>query len=148
MMSDLDKVKELFPNISDDVLSANGFPTPNAKNGVKVKSLNQNRTNILEKDFTQTFDDLASLRGWTWCGFRPARQKINGEEQYRTPLVGQKGLGDRILARLGIVLIIELKTDSGRLSEGQKIWASALKGFKGYYVLRPSDWDFIEKLLE
>ncbi len=144
-MTDL---KELFPNVSNDVLVANGFPIPATHSKGKVKSLRQNSTKILEKDFAQAFDDLATLRGWTWCGFRPARQKIDGEEQYRTPLVGQKGLPDRILARNGVVLLVELKTDTGRLSEGQKIWAEALKGVMGYYVLRPSDWADIDRILE
>lgn len=146
------------------IISDTSNNIPQAPSKVKVKSLpvqtskdtskpdvglNKRFTDIkiLEKDFAQAFDDLATLRGWTWCGFRPARQKIDGEEQYRTPLIGQKGLPDRILARNGVVLLVELKTNEGRLSEGQKIWANALKGVMGYYVLKPSDWDFIDKLL-
>ncbi len=102
---------------------------------------------VSEEDFAATFDDYATLRGWTWCGFRPARQKIGGEETYRTPIIGQKGLPDRILARNGVVLLVELKAEDGKLSPWQKIWGIALKGFKGYHVVRPSDWEEIERLI-
>lgn len=103
---------------------------------------------ISEADFARAFDELATLRGWTWCGFRTARQKVAGVEQYRTPVIGQKGFPDRVLARNGVVLLVELKRKKGKLSEGQEIWASALNGFTGYHVFRPSDWESIIKILE
>ncbi len=92
-----------------------------------------------EEDLASTFDDLATLRGWTWCGFRPARQRIKGVERYRTPVIGQKGFPDRVLSRNGVVLLVELKAERGRLSPEQKIWAESLKGFSGYHVIRPSE---------
>ena len=103
---------------------------------------------ISENEFAKLFDDYADLCGWTWCGYRPARMKIKGVETYRTPIIGQKGLPDRILAHRGRVLICELKTEYGRLSEAQKLWAKALEGFEGYYVFRPSDWDNIQQILK
>jgi hypothetical protein len=141
----------LKPNVTSafsDVVKGIGGKIPYAiKPNSPVANAGGKQKPVLEKDFATAFDDLATLRGWTWCGFRPARQKIDGEEQYRTPVIGQKGLPDRILARGGIVLLVELKTDIGRLSDGQKIWAEALKGYGYYFVLRPSDWYFIEGLL-
>lgn len=103
-----------------------------------------------EAELAAAFDDLATLRGWTWCGFRPARQRIDGREQYRTPVIGQKGFPDRILARDGRVLLVEFKAEDGRFSDGQAIWASALEGFLGFYIIYPSDWldGTAEKLLE
>ncbi len=99
-----------------------------------------------EADLQATFDQLATLYGWTWCGFRPARQQINGVDQYRTPVIGQKGFPDRVLARNGVVLLVEFKTEKGRLSDDQKIWAGALKGYAGYHLVRPSDLDSMEWL--
>ncbi len=101
-----------------------------------------------EDDFASAFDDLATLCHWTWCGFHPARVKVDGEDQYRTPVIGQKGLPDRILARDGVVLLVELKAEEGKLSKDQKVWESALCGYTGYYVVRPSDWGRIVEMLE
>jgi hypothetical protein len=103
-----------------------------------------------EDELAKCFDDMATLTGWTWCGFRPARQKIDGQEVYRTPVVGQKGLPDRVLARDGVVLLVEFKTDDGRLSEGQVIWGKALAKFPGYHIVRPRDWfdGTVERILK
>ena len=135
------KVARSSKNKTMDYGSTDGGSSPPLASKYKLQDT------ISEADFATAFDDLATLCGWTWCGYRPARQKINGVEQYRTPLIGQKGCPDRILARNGVVLLIELKTNKGKLSPGQQDWAAALSGFAGYFVVRPKDWEWIEKRL-
>ncbi len=115
-------------------------PKPVAGSLIPPASVKSPAWKMSEEELAKCFDDLATLRGWTWCGFRPARQKIDGKEVYRTPVVGQKGLPDRVLARRGVVLLVEFKADAGRLSEGQIVWGKAIYDFEGYHIVRPEDW--------
>ncbi len=52
-----------------------------------------------------------------------------------------------MLSRNVGVLLVELKAERGRLSPEQKMWAESLKGFSGYHVIRPSDWELAEEIL-
>lgn len=92
-------------------------------------------TTLSEAGFSSQITDLAALRGWTWCHYRPART-ANG---WVTPLSGHPGAPDLILARDGVVLLAEVKTARGRLSGAQEDWLAAL-GAHGR-VWRPGDWD-------
>jgi len=49
-----------------------------------------------------------------------------------------------VLARKGKVIIAELKSEKGRLTEDQKLWLIA----SGAVVWRPSDWDKITLTLD
>ena len=53
------------------------------------------------------------------------------------------------MTRGGRVLFVELKTESGRVSEEQRGWLEALASCPGLecHVWRPSDWDEIERTL-
>jgi hypothetical protein len=141
--SDIDQLKEYYP-VSEDVERANSTGKEKVTDRVIKPFTTPGES---EANFASRFDDLATLRGWTWCGFRPARIKIDGKETYRTPVTGLKGLPDRVLARNGTVLLVEFKTDTGSLSKEQRQWGEALNGFAGYHVVRPRDWAFIERLL-
>lgn len=133
-----------------DALQAPNSPSAGVAKGIVQAKPKEAVWKMSEDDLAKCFDDMATLYHWTWCGFRPARQKIGGQEVYRTPVIGQKGLPDRVLTRDGVVLLVEFKADAGRLSEGQIIWGKALAAFKGYYILRPRDWQsgLIERLLK
>lgn len=67
--------------------------------------------------------------------FRPA-QTARG---WRTPMQGQPGFPDLVLAASGRLLLVELKSDKGRLSTDQKQWIAELG--EHAVVWRPRDWD-------
>lgn len=64
----------------------------------------------------------AKLYGWRVCHFRPARTATG----WRTPLEGDAGLPDLILARDGQVLLAELKSTRGKPTTEQLQWLEAL----------------------
>lgn len=94
-----------------------------------------------EADFQTRVVDYARLRGWMLVHYRPARTKTG----VRTPLQGDKGCPDLILARHGRVLLIELKSDKGRVSPEQKTWLAHLGQHGRLY--RPADWPELQELL-
>lgn len=95
-----------------------------------------------EDDFKQRVIDTAKTHGWMVVHYRPAKTR----KGYRTPLQGDKGCPDLILARDSVVLLAELKTDTGRVTPEQKQWLYHL----GVYgcVWRPRDWPEIQDRLK
>lgn len=60
--------------------------------------------------------------GWLVHHGRPARTK----DGWVTPIEGDPGFLDLVLARDHVVIIPELKTDTGRFQPGQPEWLAAL----------------------
>jgi hypothetical protein len=89
---------------------------------------------LLEAPFVDRVVDLAKRTGWLVTHFRPART----QRGYRTAIQGHKGFPDVVLARDGVVLFRECKTDTGRLAPEQRAWLAALPDAA---VWRPRDWD-------
>jgi hypothetical protein len=85
--------------------------------------------------------DFAKLHGWKVVHYRPAKTA----KGYRTPLEGDKGCPDLIMARDSVIIFAELKSQNGRVSPEQREWLAAL-GVYGY-VWRPSDLPRIEEIL-
>lgn len=92
---------------------------------------------LTEAQFQRRIVDLARLTGWHCVHYRPAWQG----GKWRTPMTGNPGCPDLILARGGQVILAELKTDRGRLSSEQKAWLAALG--EHARVWRPNDWEAI-----
>jgi hypothetical protein len=92
---------------------------------------------LAEDPFVDRVIDLAKRTGWLVTHFRPART----QRGYRTPIKGHKGFCDLVLARAGVVLIRECKTDKGTLSVEQRAWLAELGDLGG--VWRPRDWDSV-----
>ena len=84
---------------------------------------------ILEKDFQRTVIEMAKVLGWRVHAERPA---IRQSGKWSTPIQGDAGFPDLVLAhpQKGVIFA-ELKSERGRLSEGQRDWYSALQGNKG-----------------
>jgi VRR-NUC domain len=97
---------------------------------------------LTEAAFQQRVIDLARLRGWRCCHFRPA-PTVAG---WRTPVTGDPGFPDLALARAGRLLAVELKSERGRLSPDQAAWLAQL-GDHGR-LWRPSNWTEIIKELQ
>lgn len=76
---------------------------------------------------------LLDLRGWHWHHETDSRRS-------------KRGLPDLIATRAGRLLIIELKSEHGKLRPAQRIWLVLLRQVTGIevYLWRPSDWDAIE----
>lgn len=99
------------------------------------------RVLLSETDFSDTVIALARWNRWRVVHFRPA-QTTKG---WRTPFTGDKGFVDLVLARAGVVLLAELKSDTGRLGPGQPEWAEAIGA--QYRLWRPIDMEKIRKEL-
>lgn len=66
--------------------------------------------------------EAAKLYGWRCAHFRPA-MTVRG---WRTPVQGDAGFPDLVLARLGKVMFLELKREGGRVSPDQQAWLNDL----------------------
>lgn len=89
---------------------------------------------LSEKDLQQRIIQAAGLYGWRVAHFRPARTA----QGWRTPMQGDVGVPDLILARDGRVVLAELKSAHGRTTPDQDLWLEAL-GDHGR-LWRPADW--------
>lgn len=83
--------------------------------------------------------ELAQLLGWKVAHFRPARTK----DSWRTPVAADgKGFPDLVLVKGERLLVVELKSESGRLTDEQRDWLADLRGAGvDVRVWRPSNWD-------
>lgn len=90
---------------------------------------------LTEAQYQQRVIDLARTLGYRVAHFRPA---LTRSGRWATPMQGDKGFPDLVLAKGGRVLLAELKTDVGRLGPGQQGWLDAL-GPHGR-LWRPRDW--------
>lgn len=96
---------------------------------------------ISEGDLLGRIIDLAKFHGWLIVHYRPA---LTGKG-WRTPLQGDKGCPDLILARNGRVLLVELKSATGSTTADQRQWLNALGQHARLW--RPADWPDILKEL-
>ena len=102
---------------------------------------------ISEREFQTTVIEMAHAYGWLVHHTRPAGTATG----WRTPIQGDAGFPDLVLARGGQVIIAELKRERGELTAAQGRWLAYLgpiqwPGFQAC-VWRPSDIDRIAGLL-
>lgn len=97
---------------------------------------------LTEDDLLSRVMDLAEVHGWLRVHYRPAKTA----KGYRTALQGDKGCPDIILARDGVVLLVELKAARRYPTREQRAWLTALGGHARLW--RPSDWDEIKETLK
>ena len=115
-------------------------------------------TELSEKDFQDNVIQLAQMLHWRIAHFRPAMTKHG----WRTPMIGDPGFPDLVLAKAGRVVFAELKSEKGKLTEDQTDWLSALSGvdwdsayakYQGgvgttsVFLWRPSDLEQIQEVL-
>jgi hypothetical protein len=94
-----------------------------------------------ESVFSWRVQAEAAKHGWRWLSVTDAR-RLNPES---------KGWPDLVLAHpmSPIVHAWELKAEDGRVSTEQRAWLSDLESRElRTSVLRPSDWERIERMLE
>ena len=104
------------------------------------------RARITERDFQRAVVDLARIHGWRVHHTRPA---LNRRGQWQTPIQGDAGFPDIVLARGGRVIFAELKRTGGRPTPQQHMWLETLAQCDGVevYVWNPDDWDRIVAIL-
>lgn len=91
---------------------------------------------MTEYEFQTEVIRTARQLGWMVYHARPAMTS----KGWRTAGQGDAaGFPDLVLARAGEVLLVELKSETGRLTGAQRRWLEAAGG----EVWRPSDWDRI-----
>jgi len=83
----------------------------------------------------------ARLYGWRAAHFRPARTA----KGWRTPMSGDPGFPDLVLARDGVVIVAELKSRRGQTSPDQDLWLDELGDHA--VLWRPGDWPAIQNEL-
>jgi len=108
--------------------------------------MSPHRLPLSERDFQEQIIQLAKLHGWMVHAERSARTK----DGWRTAIQGDPGFPDLVLAREGVVIYAELKSEKGKVAAGQQAWRWALGAGRlkaNVYVWRPSDWAQIERAL-
>lgn len=90
------------------------------------------RNNLTERQLQEMVIALARARGWLCYHTFDSRRSA-------------AGFPDLVLARNGVVLFAELKSEKGRLREDQRSWINALGEIA--HVWRPSDFDEIKEVL-
>jgi hypothetical protein len=83
------------------------------------------RPELSEPDWQDQVVELAQLYRWRIHHCRPAQ---NSRGEYSTPIQGDPGFPDLVLARGGRVLFVELKRNSGVLTGHQQAWRDVLLG--------------------
>lgn len=101
------------------------------------------RLKITEEQFKRTVIDMARVYHWHVMHTRPALTK----KGWRTPIEGHPGFVDLVLARDGVVLLVELKSETGKLGPGQADWGEAI-GPVHYRLWRPSQIEEIRRELQ
>lgn len=107
---------------------------------------------MTESEFQRQVIDLLRLFNYRVAHFTAAQ---NQRGQWRTPVSADgKGFPDLVAVRPASrtrsprVLFVELKTDTGRLSKEQDVWALALVNAGAeHYVWRPRDWEAISNIV-
>jgi len=104
---------------------------------------------LSEKDWQTTCIDLLHVYGYKVAHFRGAWSQDG--KRFTTPVQADgKGFPDLFASLprspghpLGRVLLIECKTDNGKLSPAQEEWRRLLEECLGieYYLARPRDYD-------
>jgi hypothetical protein len=109
---------------------AGGLPHPVDRNALA--------RHISEDDLLRHIVDLARLHHWLIHHCRPARTATG----WRTAITGHAGFPDLVLAKPGRLVVAELKSQTGRLSPEQDVWAGMLTLIPGVeaYLWRPADW--------
>lgn len=102
-----------------------------------------------EAEFTRQVIAKAHEHHWKVHHCRPARTSRG----WRTPIEGDRGFLDIVLARQGYLIFTELKSETGELTVDEELWMETLLNVALFchrvsvVVWRPSDWDQIVDVL-
>jgi len=88
-----------------------------------------------EGEFQDAVVEVAHL--YRWLVYHPRAVRL-ASGRWGVPMQGDAGLPDLVLARGGVVLLRELKTDTGVVEPQQERWLREAGSFAE--VWRPADW--------
>lgn len=88
-----------------------------------------------EKQLVRHIKATAETFGWLFAHFVATETK----GRTFTNVQGDNGSPDIILARRGVVLLVETKTKRGVLSDGQELWRDAMGA--SWRLWRPEQWN-------
>ena len=94
-----------------------------------------------EAEFQDAIIEYAHDHGWLVAHFRPAMVRSG---KWVTPMQGDVGFPDLVLAKGGVVYHWELKRGDEKPTGYQVAWIEALNG----RVLHPADWPAVKVVLE
>jgi len=101
---------------------------------------------ITEREFQRQIVELARLLGWRIHHGRPAMTRRG---HWVTPIQGDPGFPDLVLARSDRCIFAELKRDGTNPTPDQLLWLASLQeSGNEVYVWRPSGWPAIERALK
>jgi len=99
-----------------------------------------------EEEFQAKIVKAAKLLGWK---VHAERTSLSKSGRFLTAVQGHIGFPDLVLARDRTLAMWELKSQKGRVRPEQREWIDVLSGISNIdvRVLRPTDWDWIERFL-
>ena len=100
---------------------------------------------ITEKQFSHAIEDLLDICHWRWTHFRPARTVYG----WRTALSGHPGFTDYVAVRPPRLLLLEAKSEKGRVSPAQEAWLHDLSLVEtvDVHMWKPSQFEQIKEVL-
>jgi hypothetical protein len=102
---------------------------------------------VTEAELQNLVIETAQVLRWRVAHFRPARTS----QGWRTPVQADgKGFPDLVLVRGPRLVVAELKSATGRLTDDQRVWLGDFDAVPGVevHVVRPADVDrFIADVL-
>lgn len=93
---------------------------------------------LSEAQWQQRVMDTARAAGWLVVHFRPAMTRGG---RWVTPMTGDAGFPDLVLAKDGRVLLAELKRDSEKPTPAQNAWLAAAGGHGRLW--QPRHWEAV-----
>lgn len=88
---------------------------------------------------------IATMNGWM---VHHSRAVQTADGRWMTAIQGDAGFPDLVLAHHDRgLLMLELKSDAGRLSPGQKAWQRNLAPHVEWYLIREADLPWLAKRL-
>lgn len=98
-----------------------------------------------EETLQYSIGELARALRWYVHAERPA---VSRRGRFSTPIQGDAGFVDLVLAKHGKVIFIECKSQKGQATNAQSAWALQL--CPHYYLARPEAWlsGEIERILK
>lgn len=83
---------------------------------------------VTEAEYQRFILDYARALGWHRMHTRAVPVKQRNGIRHITPLSGEEGFVDLVLARKGRIAFLELKSEKGRPTDQQVDWLNALSG--------------------
>ncbi len=98
-----------------------------------------------EDEWQAQIIEISQRLGWMVAHFRPARTK----DGWATPVSADgKGFPDLIMLKGERMIVIECKSEKGKVSPEQTVWLEAFaKVTRNVHTLRPSEWDELLEIL-